>query len=125
MNISRSLPNSAIRISMHALGCVAICSAITIGTAENAVAASIVPTKNLPSPDSCLTLSWKESGFAWHNQKVIAKNNCSHTVGFDVVNGQVLAWETSPCIAVEPGKTAGWQWTKGRRYDHSESCTPS
>jgi hypothetical protein len=102
-----------------------VSAALGIGLASTASAAPwSASSHTVPSPDSCLTLTWKETGFAWHNQQIMGNNNCGQIVGFDVVNGEGIAWETSPCIAVAPGQSAGWSWTKGRKYRYSESCNP-
>jgi len=105
-------------------------AALALGLAGTATAApaatALVPAKKLDSPNlpSCVTLDWKESGFAWHNQAVMATNSCGSTVGVRIYNYGHGMSENSGCIAIAPGETSGWKWTKGRKYQYTESCTP-
>ncbi|WP_436522397.1 hypothetical protein [Actinoplanes sp. HUAS TT8] len=56
-------------------------------------------------------------------QKLMATNRCrSKTHGFKVHNWSFISQETSYCIEVEPSRSGGWKWTKGRNHYEVISC---
>ena len=128
MSTHRAPTRAAVRVFSRVVIATTASAALALGLASTASAApaptSFVPAGKVASPNSCLKLDWSDSGFAWRYQSIKATNFCGYTVGFRVVNGGPVSSERSPCIAVAPRATAGWKWTKGRKYRGAENCKP-